>query len=261
MEDEKILNEENVDITTEEVTVDEPTVTKEVQDTVQNQAEKTFTQEQLDKIVKERVDRATRAESRKYSKIINKLQKGTGAKDLNELENAINNFYTEEADANQPIYDDREEEILADAEAKEIIDLGYDEIVAETDNLMSRADNLSIREKFLYKKLAEERKSIEQTNELKSIGVTDDVINSNDFKEFKAKFNDNTSLKDVYSLYSQLKPKEEVHPIGSMKTESSKDEIKNYYSPEDFDKLTPEQLDDPRIMEAVDKSRVKWLRK
>lgn len=256
-------DEENVDITTEEVTVEEPTVTKEVQDTVQTQAEKTFTQEQLDRIVKERVDRATRAESRKYSKIINTLQRGTGTKNLSELEEAVNNFYTEQGtDVSQPIYDDREEEILADAEAKDIIDLGYDEIVAETNNLMSRgSENLSIREKFLYKKLAEERKSIEQTNELKSIGVTDDVINSDDFKTFKSKFNDNTSLKDVYSLYSQIKPKEEVHPIGSMKTESSKDEIKNYYSPEDFDKLTPEQLDDPRIMEAVDKSRVKWLRK
>jgi hypothetical protein len=260
MEDEEIL-EENVDITTENVTVDEPTVTKEVQDTIQTQAEKTFTQEQLDKIVKERVDRATRAESRKYSKIINTLQRGTGTKDLRELEEAVSNFYTEQGtDISQPIYDDREEEILANAEAKDIIDIGYDEIVAVTDDMNSRGkDNLSLRDKFLYKKLAEERRKIEQTNELKSIGVSDDIITSQEFKDFKSKFNDSTSLKDVYDLYSKLQPKEEVHPIGSMKTESSKDEIKNYYSPEDFDKLTDEQLDDPRIMEAVDKSRAKWL--
>ncbi|MBP5470310.1 MAG: hypothetical protein J6Z11_13825 [Candidatus Riflebacteria bacterium] len=254
------MEEENVDITT--VNVAETPVTEMVQDTVETPAEKTFTQEQLDKIVKERVERATRAESRKYDKIIGKLQRGTGTKNLNELENAITNFYNQEGNTNQPYYDDREEEILADAEAKDVIDLGYDEIVAETDSLMAKGnDNLSLREKFLYKKLADERKKIEQTKELKSIGVGDDIISSQDFKDFRSKFNENTPLKDVYDLYSKLKPKEEVHPIGSMKTDTNKDEIKDYYSPEDFDKLTPEQLDDPRIMEAIDKSRVKWLRR
>ena len=60
-------------------------------------------------------------------------------------------------------------------------------------------------------------------------------------------------------MYSKLQPKEEVQPIGSMKSSSPKDdEIKEYYSPEEFDKLTKEQLDNPKIWEAVMKSRLKW---
>jgi PHD/YefM family antitoxin component YafN of YafNO toxin-antitoxin module len=260
-------NEENVDITTEDVVVTDNaenqavvTDTAEKVTTEEVQSEKTFTQSQVDKMMADRAQRAERAAERKYSKLVNIMQKATGAKDLNELEHTVSDFYQSQGvDLSTPSYDDREEEILANAEAKQIIDLGYDDIKSETDRLMAIGnDNLSLREKYLYKALATEQKRIEEVNTLKSIGVSEDVIDSKEFNEFKSKFKDNTSINDVYSLYSKLQPKEEVNPIGSMKTESSKDEIKNYYSPEDFDKLTDEQLNNPKIWEAVMKSKAEW---
>lgn len=266
-EDEIVTNEnETVDITTEgsvdgvETTTEE--TTPQTTENVAAPAEKTFTQEQVNDIVKERVGRAERSNERKYSRIIGILQKGTGAKDLNEIEQTLSNFYQNQGiDVSQPMYDDSDEETLANSDAQKIIDLGYDEIVSETERMYNQGyENLNKREKYAYKKLAEERKRIEQTTELKSIGVSDDEINSQDFKDFRAKFNDNTSLKDVYDLYSKIKPKEPKEPIGSMKNDTSKEEVKEYYSPEDFDKLTEEQLNDPKIWAAVTRSKAKWYK-
>ena len=45
--------------------------------------------------------------------------------------------------------------------------------------------------------------------------------------------------------------------MGSMKNGNAQEE-KTYYSPEDVDKLTSEELDDPKIFERVRKSMEKW---
>ena len=270
------LNNENVDITTEDVVVTDSTAENTAENTTETAEQvteqvtqqeapkgKTFTQEQVDKMMADRAQRAERAAERKYSRLVNIMQKATGAKNLNELEHTVSDYYQSQGiDVSTPTYDDRDEERLAKAEAEEIIELGYDAIKAETDRFMaSNYEDLSLRDKYLYQKLATEQKRIEQTSELKSIGVSTDLIESQDFKDFKAKFKDDTSIRDVYNLYSKLQPKEQVQPIGSMKTESSKDEIKEYYSPEDFDRLTEEQLNNPKIWDAVMKSKAKWIQK
>ena len=38
-------------------------------------------------------------------------------------------------------------------------------------------------------------------------------------------------------------------------------QIKDYYSPEDFDKLSDEDLRNPKIMAIIDKSRLQWYKK
>ena len=47
---------------------------------------------------------------------------------------------------------------------------------------------------------------------------------------------------------------------GSVKNTSTVKQIKDYYSPEDFDKLTDEDLNNPKIMEVVDRSRLQWFK-
>ena len=44
-----------------------------------------------------------------------------------------------------------------------------------------------------------------------------------------------------------------------MKSTKTADEIKDYYSPEDVDKLTDEQLNNPKIWERVMESKKKWV--
>lgn len=254
----------------EENNVVEPTTNEnvETQTTEQNEVvndKNSFTDEQkaqMTKIIQDRVNRAKKAEERKYSELVNVLSAGLGTNNLEELTKKAKAFYQEQGVEipSKPSYNEDEERILANAEASNIINLGYDEIVNETDEMMNRGfADLSPREKLVYKTLAEKRKEIENVKALESIGVKRETIESDDFKNFTQKFNSNTSLTDIYEMYSKLQPKEDVQPIGSMKSSSSKDdEIKEYYSPEEFDKLTKEQLDNPKIWEAVMKSRLKW---
>lgn len=254
----------------EEKNVVEPTTNEnvETQTTEQNEVvndKNSFTDEQkaqMTKIIQDRVNRAKKAEERKYSELVNVLSAGLGTNNLEELTKKAKAFYQEQGVEipSKPSYNEDEERILANAEASNIINLGYDEIVNETDEMMNRGvADLSPREKLVYKTLAEKRKEIENVKALESIGVKRETIESDDFKNFTQKFNSNTSLTDIYEMYSKLQPKEDVQPIGSMKSSSLKDdEIKEYYSPEEFDKLTKEQLDNPKIWEAVMKSRLKW---
>ena len=254
----------------EEKNVVEPTANEnvETQTTEQNEVvndKNSFTDEQkaqMTKIIQDRVNRAKKAEERKYSELVNVLSAGLGTNNLEELTKKAKAFYQEQGVEipSKPSYNEDEERILANAEASNIINLGYDEIVNETDEMMNRGfADLSPREKLVYKTLAEKRKEIENVKALESIGVKRETIESDDFKNFTQKFNSDTSLTDIYEIYSKLQPKEEVQPIGSMKSSSTKDdEIKEYYSPEEFDKLTNEQLDNPKIWEAVMKSRLKW---
>lgn len=253
----------------EEKNVVEPTTNEnvETQTTEPNEVvndKKSFTDEQkaqMTKIIQDRVSRAKKAEERKYSELVNVLSAGLGTNNLDELTQKAKAFYQEQGVEIpvKPSYSEDDERILANAEANNIIDLGYDEIVNETNEMMNRGvADLSPREKLVYKTLADKRKEIENLKELESIGVKRETIESNDFKNFTQKFNSDTSLTDIYEIYSKLQPKEDVQPMGSMKSLSKDDEIKEYYSPEEFDKLTKEQLNNPKIWNAVMQSRLKW---
>jgi hypothetical protein len=253
----------------EEKNVVEPTTNEnvETQTTEPNEVvndKKSFTDEQkaqMTKIIQDRVNRAKKAEERKYSELVNVLSAGLGTNNLEELTKKAKAFYQEQGVEipSKPSYNEDEERILANAEANNIINLGYDEIVSETDEMMDRGvADLSPREKLVYKTLAEKRKEIENVKALESIGVKRETIESEDFKKFTQKFKSDTSLTDIYEMYSKLQPKEDVQPMGSMKSLSKDDEIKEYYSPEEFDKLTKEQLNNPKIWNAVMQSRLKW---
>lgn len=263
MEDEEL---NVVDTTTDEKDETQTSEQTEVVNEAENKSDKVeFTEAQktmMNKIIQERVERAKKAEARKYAPIVDTLKVGLGTSDINELVEKTKQFYTEQG-INIPEpnkYSEEDEKILAEAEANKIISLGYDEIKSTTDEMVEIGkDNLTQREKLMYLKLAEKRKSIEDEMQLESIGVNKDVLNSDDFKKFKSKFNSNQELKDIYELYDKLQPKENKGTIGSVKSVKADDGIKEYYSSDEVDKLTEEQLNNPKIWEAVMKSKEKWI--
>ena len=64
----------------------------------------------------------------------------------------------------------------------------------------------------------------------------------------------------MYQTVKGTKPVQPKSP-GSAKTNNTNNEIKDYYSPEDFDKLSDEDLRNPKIMAIIDKSRLQWYKK
>ena len=54
-------------------------------------------------------------------------------------------------------------------------------------------------------------------------------------------------------MYLKSRPKSKVEPIGSMKSRQ-KEKVKDYYSPEEIERMTLDDLNDPNVWAAVRKS-------
>ena len=161
----------------------------------------------------------------------------------------------------EPTYTDRDTEILANAEATDIIKAGFEEVVEEVDRLADiGVENMSAREKAVFAKLAEYRQSTERSNELSSIGVKEDVYNSKEFNDFASKFGSNTSITEIYEIYNKMQPKKDIRTMGSLKTNAQQDNgVKEFYSLEEARKFTKEDFDkNPELFKAVEKSMLKW---
>ena len=92
-----------------------------------------------------------------------------------------------------------------------------------------------------------------------SIGVTEDVYESAEFKEFAKKFASNTPIKDVYDIYQKTQPKKQIQPMGSMKNTTADKGVKEYYSYEEASKFTKKDFDaNPELFRAVQASMSKW---
>ena len=255
---EQQTTEENVEVveegtetanTTEESTTEEPQVAVE-----------TFTKEQVDEMIAKKLARKEakirREYENKYSRLETVVNTGLGTSDIEEATEKLTSFYETKGIKipNQPVYGERETEILAHAEANDIIAAGYDELVEEVDRLANiGVDNMTSRDKIIFSKLASERQRIEDEKALASFGIGQSAINDAEFKDFSNKLNPNLSLKEKYEMYLQVKPKKKIEPMGSMKSGPTSI-VKDYYTAEEIERLTDEDLDNPQVWEAVRKS-------
>ena len=238
-------------------------VTENVEQTTEQTPVKTYTQEEVDQIVGKRVARATdkvrKEYDRKYGGLTNVLKAGTGKETVEEMTDTFTQFYQKKGVTipQQSEYSAEDIELLAHAEADEIISAGYDEVVEEVDRLADiGTEHMTPREKALFKALASHRQSAERGRELSAIGVTEDVYNSPEFQNFSKMFASSTPITEVYKLYAKtVKP--QVEPIGSMKN-GSHDEGKTFYTPEEVDKLSSKDLDNPVIFQRVRDSMKLW---
>lgn len=252
MNENEILVEqtENVETTTEETPVP-----------------KTYTQDEVDAIVgkaKARAKAKTEREyQRKYGDLENVLRAGTGKESVDEMTNTFAEFYRNKGITipEKPKYSQKDIEVLARAEANEIINSGFEDVVEEVDRLTDVGfANMTDREKALFKVLAEHRQSAERGRELNKIGVTEDVYNSREFQDFAGKFNSNTPIRDIYDIYSKTKPKKETKSMGSMKNNNSGDNgVKEFYTVEEAKRFTKKDFDNnPALYAAVERSMQKW---
>ena len=267
VENENLVNEtENVEQQTTEENVDGVDVGGKTVDTTENKVTtetptvETFTKEQVDDMIAKKLARKEakirREYENKYSRLETVVNTGLGTNSIEESTSKLEEFYKRKGIdiPTAPTYSEREAELLAQGEADDIISAGYDEVVEEVDRLASiGVENMSARDKALFSKLATYRQAIEQENEVRALGISKDEINSQEFKDFSSKLNPNLSLKEKYEMYSQIKPKKETKKIGSVKSGMTS-QVKDYYSPEEIERLTEEDLDDPKVWEAVRKS-------
>ena len=256
LENENLVAEvtENTEITAEETQVEVP-------------VEKTYTKAEVDAIVGRKLARNSskirKEYDKKYGDLENVLKAGTGKESVEEMTDTFAKFYESKGIKlpEKPIYSDKDIEVLAKADAADVINSGYEEVVDEVENLMKIGfENMTARDKAYFKVLAEHRQNIERQNELSKIGVTDDVYNSKEFQDFAKMFNPNTPIADVYSIYNKTKPKKEIKPMGSMTNKTSEDgTVKDFYTRDEALQFTKADFDkNPALYKAVQESMLKW---
>ncbi len=268
-ENENLVDEtENAEEQTAEEIVDDveevEAVQEEETETTEEQ-EKVYTEDEfnqkLDDLLAKKLARKTakleKEYKRKYSKLENVLNAGLGTSNVEEATDQLTDFYKGQGidiPTTDNTFSEREIEVLARAEADDIISLGYDEIKDESDRLAKiGVDNMSQRDKKLFSYLATERKRIEDERELNSIGVNKDMLEDEDFVAFRGNLNPDLSLKEQYEMYLKIKPKKQTKKMGSMKSGATA-KVKDYYSPEEIERLTDDELDNPDVWKAVRKS-------
>ena len=246
-------------------------VTEEVAENVEQTTEqtpvKTYTQEEVDAIVGKRIARKEakirKEYDRKYGDLTEVLKAGTGKESVEEMTDTFQKFYAAKGVKfpEKPNYSAKDIEVLAQAEADEIIRAGFEDMVEEADRLNEiGAANMTAREKAVFKVLTERIQKDGRSRELAKIGVTEDVYNSAEFQSFAGKFNPNTPIKDIYDIYAKTQPKKEIRTMGSMKNNNSGDNgVKDFYTVEEARRFTKKDFDNnPALFEAVQKSMTKW---
>ena len=239
--------------------------TENVEQTTEETPAKTYTQEEVNAMMGKRLARQEarikKEYDRKYGDLTETLRAGTGKQTVEEMNDAFTQFYESKGIKinKKPDYSDRDIETLARADANEIIQGGYEEVVEEVDRL-ANTENLSPRDRALFKILAEHRQNTERNTELAKIGITEDVYNSKEFQDYKSMFKDDTPITKVYELYQKTQPKKEFKTMGSMKNTTSADNgIKDFYTIEEARTFTQKDFEkNPKLFEKVVESSHKW---
>lgn len=250
---------ENVEPTTEEM--------GEQVEQISAPEPKTYTQEELEEIVGKRLARNTakirKEYDRKYGKLESVLKAGTGKESVEEVTDTFEEFYKSKGVQipSEPTYSTKDVEVLAKADATDIINGGLEDVIEEVDRLADLGlENMSAREKALFRELAEYRQSAEAGRELSKIGVTEDVYKSPEFKEFASQFASTTPVTKIYEIYNKMQPKKDIKPMGSMKTTTPPDTgVKEFYTRDEALAFTTKDFDkNPALYEAVKRSMQKW---
>ena len=248
-----------------EVTENVEQTTEETVEQVETPA-KTYTEEEVNRIVGKRLARQEakirKENEEKYGRLERVLEAGTGKKGVGELIDTFENYYLSKGIQipEGARYSDRDIETLANKDADDIIEAGYEDVVEEVDRLANLGTKMSAREKAMFKKLAEYRQNAERGQELSKIGVKKEVYESKEFKDFASKFNSTTPITEIYDFYTKQTPKKNIKPMGSMKNNTSADSgIKDFYSVEEARKFTQKDFDkNPELYKRVVESSYKW---
>ena len=264
---------ENTEEQTAEEIVDGVELTDTADDTTDVDTEETkeeqpkgrfYTDEEVNSIVDKRVERKMRKYEKQmaeYEDTENVLKSALEVDNISDANKKLRSYYQEqgyELPEKKTSYSERELNILAKAEADEIIEEGYDSMLEEANRLAKIGyQNLNQKEKLIFMTLGDELDKQNDTRELKKIGANEELLKKTDFIEFRNMFDKKTPIEKVYGLYKNQEPKPKVELPGSMKNTSVKEE-KEYLTPEEVVALTPEDWEKPGMWEKVRKSQLKW---
>ena len=210
---------EKTDETVEETTGNEESK-KEVEKSI-----KTYNDTDVDEIVGKKLTRAEKKYERelerikksyetKYGELEATLKAGMEVDDIDTATEKLKEFYEGQGTKIPKKTDkltEKQIEILGKAEAKDVIELGIDEMNAEAQRLADIGyDNLSGVDQVVFGELVRTLTYEKKKNELKDKDVDTSILESNDFNEFASQFNDNVSITQIYQMFEKTSKKQVI---------------------------------------------------
>ena len=254
------MNNENLIV--EEAIENVEAHTEEVPEVVETPPAKTYTEDEVNQIVGKKLARNNAKWEKKldrelssHRELTDVLKRGTEKEDVGEITEMFKEHYRERGvdipENNK--YSSKDIDILARAEADEIIGGEYEDVLEEANRLKAKGEKMSPRERAIYSRLAEYITDTDTENELIKLGVTKEEYTSDDFKNFRKKFTKDIPITEIYNIYASTKPKKENKIMGSVKNETThlNSKVKDHYSAEEISRLTEEDLRDPNVWNAV----------
>lgn len=263
----------------EEVLVNHEDTSKDVKDDDNIQEpkkeEKTYTQKDIDEIVSQTKAKVARRyhkeEASKLSKskqLENTIRAGLGLTDEDDVLSKVRDFYREQG-VDIPDFDtdnNHDAEILGKADANEIIEMYDDKDIEARANELAvkqKRGKTTARENAEFFRLGEYLTAKLEEKELKDSGVDTSILQDKDFKAFANNFKTGTKISDVYKMWKKMNGEEDKTPKKPASTGSSQSTVpdnkdKEYYTPEEVDKLSSKDLDNPTIWKRVRESMKRW---
>lgn len=199
-------------------------------------------------------------ENSEKEELINLLQEQTNTNSVKDLLNLSYKQYGVERPNNR----NSEDEIkLGKLDAQEILELDEEAIKEEAERLAGIKRTAREEATFmeLGKHLTTKKQEQKRKEEIKEAGIDEKILDNQDFKDFASKFNDNTSVKDIYEIYSkttQSEEKKKPFSAGSLRNNQKINNDNEFYTEDEFMALTDEQLKNPKIYEKAMKSRLQF---
>lgn len=264
---------EDVPKTSEEETAQEEVVVNASQDNeedieklVEERANKLFEEKISDRLAKDRTirERDFQKELSKYKKLENIMKAGLGVGNVDEAIAKSTEFYEEqgiEIPEFKDSYSERREQRLAKLDAQDIIDLGKEEMEMEANKLSKiPLEKRTPYQRVMFDTICEKLTDIKATDELKAKGYDTSILDNKEFKEFRNQFSVSTPILNIYDMYNKLNGHKVEQPKspGSAKNSNTNNEIKDYYTPDEVRAFTEDDLDNPKLMKAIEKSMQLW---
>lgn len=193
------------------------------------------------------------------------LNAALGTSDISEATSNLRAYYEAKGvkipTHSEPTYSQDDMKVLADHEAKKIIEMGFEDVDEELERLADIGlDNMTPKEQLVFNQLGNYRKAELDKQELAKIGVSEKALQDAEFVEFAKALNPKMSVKEQYELFTKYRPEKKIEMMGSMKNTTGKDAVvKDFYSVEEAKKFTKEDYARiPGLFEAVEKSSYRW---
>ena len=260
---------ENSEELTEEETTQEEVQEEESVEQIEEKEEepqgKFYTDEEFNAKVNEIADRRVARKMRKvnrelddYKDTINVLKSQLGGDTIEDVNSNLRKLYENEGVELPKKYvseDSELNELLAERDFKDFETEGIKSITDEANRLAGIGyENLNSKDKILFSKLVNKIDTENDKKVLKGLNVDESILEDKDFISFREQFNREVPISKIYDLYSGKK-ETKINTPGNLENKSTAE--RDYFTEEEIEALTMEQLDDPKIWEKVRKSQTR----